>query len=104
MLGGEYSGLGKVSVEEAGQICLKPGSESVSDCDRIAQKFFGNEGVKHLQEAREHSTRIKEYYTEGIERMELVTPDGQKYSGVKSEFSRASICSPSPAFAFPFGI
>ena len=81
LLAGEYSGLGKVSVEEAGQICLKPGSESVSDCDRIAQKFFGNEGVKHLQEAREHSTRIKEYYTEGIERMELVTPDGQKLIG-----------------------
>ena len=81
LLAGEYSELGKVSAEEAGQICLKSGSESIVDCDRIAQKFFGNEGVKHLQEARKQTTRIKEYYTEGIERMELVTPDGQKLIG-----------------------
>ena len=81
LLAGEYSGLGKIGVEEAGQICLKPGSESITDCDRIARKFFGNEGVKHLQEARQQTTRIKEYYAGGIERMELVTPDGQKLIG-----------------------
>ena len=81
LLAGEYSGLGKVGVEEAGQICLKPGSESIADCDQIAKKFFGNEGVKQLQEARKQTTRIKEYYTESIERMELVTPDGQKLIG-----------------------
>ena len=81
LLAGEYAGLGKARAEEAGQICLKPGSESVSDCDRIAQKFFGPEGVQELQRARQQTTRIKEYYTEGIERMELVTPDGQKLIG-----------------------
>ncbi len=81
LLAGEYSGLGKISAEQAGQICLKPGSESISDCDRIAEKFFGAEGVKSLQEARQQTTRIKEYYKEGIERMELVTPDGQKLIG-----------------------
>ena len=81
LLAGEYSGLGKISVEEVGQICLKPGSEFIAECDQIAQKFFGDEGVKHLQEARQQTTRIKEYYTEGIERMELVTPDGQKLIG-----------------------
>lgn len=81
LLTGEYPGLGKISVEEAGQVCLKPGSESVADCDLIAQKFFGNEGVKHLQEARQQTTRIKEYYTQGIEKMELVTPDGQRLIG-----------------------
>lgn len=81
LLAGEYSGLGKIGVEQAGQICLKPGSESIADCDRIAQRFFGNEGVKHLQEARQQTTRIKEYYTQGIEKMELVTPDGQKLIG-----------------------
>ena len=70
-----------MGVEEAGQICLKPGSESIADCDQIAKKFFGNEGVKQLQEARKQTTRIKEYYTESIERMELVTPDGQKLIG-----------------------
>ncbi len=81
LLAGEYSGLGKVSVEEAGRVCLKPGSESITDCDQIAEKFFGAEGVKHLQEARQQTTRIKEYYKEGIERMELLTPDGQKLIG-----------------------
>ncbi|MEK7128595.1 MAG: hypothetical protein AAB933_03480, partial [Patescibacteria group bacterium] len=81
LLAGEYSGLGKISVEEAGQICLKPGSESITDCGIIAQKFFGNEGLKELQRAREQTTQIKEYYTEGITKMELVTPDGQKIIG-----------------------
>src|SRR3989338_6746482 len=81
LLAGEYSGLGKISVEEVGQICIKPGSESIAECDQIAQKFFGNEGVTNLKEARKQTTRIKEYYTEGIERMELVTPDGQKLIG-----------------------
>src|SRR3989338_5741631 len=81
LLSGLYPGLGRVGAEEAGQICLKPGSESIADCDRIAEKFFGAEGVKHLQEVRLQTTRIKEYYTEGIERMELVTPDGQKLIG-----------------------
>jgi hypothetical protein len=81
LLAGEYSGLGKIGIEEAGQVCLKPGSESVADCDRIAEKFFGSEGVKRLQEARQQTTRIKEYYTQGIEKMELVTPDGQKLIG-----------------------
>ena len=81
LLAGEYSGLGKIGVEQAGQICLKPGSESIADCDQIAQRFFGNEGVKYLQEARQQTTRIKEYYTQGIEKMELVTPDGQKLIG-----------------------
>jgi len=81
LLAGEYSGLGQIGVEQAGQVCLKPGSESIADCDRIAQRFFGAEGLKHLQEARQQTTRIKEYYTEGIERMELVTPDGQKLIG-----------------------
>ncbi len=81
LLAGEYSSLGKINAEEAGRICLKPGSESIADCDQIAQKFFGNEGVKQLQEARQQTTRIKEYYTKGIEKMELVTPDGQKLIG-----------------------
>lgn len=81
LLAGEYSGLGKIGVEQAGQLCLKPGSESIDDCDRIAERFFGNEGVKHLQEARQQTTRIKEYYVEGIEKMELITPDGQKLIG-----------------------
>src|SRR3989338_4803268 len=81
LLAGEYSGLGQIGVEQAGQVCLKPGSESIADCDRIAERFFGAEGLKHLQEARQQTTRIKEYYTEGIERMELVTPDGQKLIG-----------------------
>ena len=81
LLAGEYGGLGRIGVEQAGQICLKPGSESIADCDLIAQRFFGNEGVKQLQEARQQTTRIKEYYTEGIERMELVTPNGQKLIG-----------------------
>ena len=81
LLAGEYSGLGQIGVEQAGQVCLKPGSESITDCDRIAERFFGAEGLKHLQEARQQTTRIKEYYTEGIERMELVTPDGQKLIG-----------------------
>ena len=49
LLAGEYSGLGQIGVEQAGQLCLKPGSESITDCDRIAQRFFGAEGVKHLQ-------------------------------------------------------
>jgi len=92
LLAGEYSGLGKIGVEEAGQICLKPGSESITDCDRIATKFFGSEGVQELRQARQQTTRIKEYYTQGIERMELVTPDGQKLIGkgaIKNACNRA---------------
>ena len=52
LLAGEYSGLGKSGLSKR-QICLKPGSESIADCDQIAQRFFGNEGVKYLQEARQ---------------------------------------------------
>ena len=36
---GDYSELGKTA-EEAGQKCLKSGSESLKSCDEIAQKFF----------------------------------------------------------------
>ena len=81
LLAGQYSGLGKITAEQAGEICLKSGSESIPDCDRIAKKFFGDEGVEHLKEARKQTTRIKEYYSEGIDKMELVTPDGQKLIG-----------------------
>ena len=81
LLAGEYAGLGKIGVEEAGQICLKSGSESIADCDQIAQRFFGAEGVKELEKARNKNTKIKEYYQQGLERMELVTPDGQKLIG-----------------------
>src|SRR3989344_5153074 len=81
LLAGEYPGLGKIGVEEAGQICLKPDSESITDCDKIATRFFGAEGVQDLQRARQQTTQIKEYYTKGIEKMELVTPDGQKIIG-----------------------
>ncbi len=81
LLAGEYPELGKVSVKQAGQICLKSGSESITDCDKIAQRFFGNEGVQQLQQARQQTIRVKEYYTEGISKMELVTPNGQRIIG-----------------------
>ncbi|MEK7607586.1 MAG: hypothetical protein AAB484_01495 [Patescibacteria group bacterium] len=92
LLAGEYSGLGKINVEQAGQVCLKSGSESITDCDRIAEKFFGAEGVKNLRDARQQTTLIKEYYTEGIKKMELLTPDGQKLIGkgaIKNACDRA---------------
>ena len=35
---GDYPELGKTA-EEAGQKCLKSGSESLKSCDEVAQKF-----------------------------------------------------------------
>ena len=77
---GDYSELGKTA-EEAGQKCLKSGSESLKSCDEIAQKFFGPEGVKELAAARMRTKQAGDFYLKGLENMELVTPDGGKIAG-----------------------
>ena len=77
---GDYSELGKTA-EEAGQKCLKSGSESLKSCDEIAQKFFGPEGVKELAAARTRTKQAGDFYLKGLENMELVTPDGRKIAG-----------------------
>ena len=78
---GEFPELGNINIEEAGEICLRPESKTISDCDKIAEKFFGAEGVNELQKSREQTTKVKEYYLKGMEKMELVTPDGKKIIG-----------------------
>ena len=77
---GEYPELGKTA-EEAGQKCLKTGSESLKSCDEIAQKFFGPGGVKELAAARAQTKQAGDFYLKGLEKMELITPDGRKISG-----------------------
>ncbi len=81
LLSGEYTGLGKVSVEQAGQICLKSGSESIADCDKIAARFFGPEGVNTLKEARAQTAQAKDYYANSLDKMQLTTPNGQTLIG-----------------------
>src|SRR3989344_4393442 len=77
---GDYPELGKTA-EEAGQKCLKPGSESLKSCDDIAQKFFGPEGVKELAAARARTKQAGDFYLKGLENLELVTSDGRKIAG-----------------------
>src|SRR3989339_570889 len=77
---GEYPELGKTA-EEAGQKCLKSGSESLTSCDEIAQKFFGPEGVKQLAAARAQTKQAGDFYLKGLENLELVTSDGKKIAG-----------------------
>src|SRR3989344_3374967 len=77
---GDYPELGKTA-EEAGQKCLKPGSESLKSCDEIAQKFFGPEGVKELAAARAQTKQAGDFYLKGLENLELVTSDGRKIAG-----------------------
>ena len=77
---GDYPELGKTA-EEAGQKCLKSGSESLTSCDEIAQKFFGPEGVKELAAARARTKQAGDFYLKGLENLELVTSDGRKIAG-----------------------
>ena len=77
---GDYPELGKTA-EEAGQKCLKSGSESLASCDEIAQKFFGPEGVKELAAARARTQQAGDFYLKGLENLELVTSDGRKIAG-----------------------
>lgn len=77
---GDYSELGKTA-EEAGQKCLKSGSESLKACDEVAQKFFGPEGVKELTAARTQTKQAGDFYLKNLENMELITPDGRKIAG-----------------------
>src|SRR3990167_3743438 len=77
---GDYPELGKTA-EEAGQKCLKSGSESLTSCDEIAQKFFGPEGVKELAAARTRTKQAGDFYLKGLENLELVTSDGRKIAG-----------------------
>ena len=58
---GDYPELGKTA-EEAGQKCLKSGSESLKSCDEVAQKFFGPEGVKELAAARAQTKQAGDFY------------------------------------------
>jgi len=77
---GDYPELGKTA-EEAGQKCLKSGSESLKSCDEIAQKFFGPKGVKELAAARTQTKQAGDFYLKGLENLELVTSDGRKIAG-----------------------
>ena len=77
---GDYPELGKTA-EEAGQKCLKSGSESLKSCDEIAQKFFGPEGVKELAAARAQTKQAGDFYLKGLENLELMTSDGRKIAG-----------------------
>src|SRR3989344_4793102 len=77
---GDYPELGKTA-EEAGQKCLKSGSELLKSCDEIAQKFFGPEGVKELAAARTRTKQAGDFYLKGLENLELVTSDGRKIAG-----------------------
>ena len=89
---GEYQQLGKVTAEEAGFQCLRPGSTNLADCDKIAEKFFGPEGVRMLQQAREGTNNVKKYYEEGIDKMSLKLPTGQKVLGreaIKNQCDKA---------------
>ncbi|TAN58306.1 hypothetical protein EPN15_01465, partial [Patescibacteria group bacterium] len=77
---GEYPELGKTA-EEAGQKCLRPGSETLKSCDVIAEKYFGPEGVRELAAVRAQTKQIGDNYLKGLENMELATPDGRKIVG-----------------------
>jgi len=80
---GDYSELGKTA-EEAGQKCLKSGSELLTSCDEIAQKFFGPDGVKELAAARAQTKQAGDFYLKGLENLELVTSDGRKIAGKRA--------------------
>ena len=79
---GDYSQLGQITPEQAGLKCLQPGSESITDCNKIAQQFFGSEGVNKLAAARADTNQVKDYYASGINKMALQLPDGQKILGL----------------------
>lgn len=77
---GDYPELGKTA-EEAGQKCLRPGSESLKSCDEIAQKFFGPEGVKELAATRIQTKQAGDFYLKNLKNLELIAPDGRKITG-----------------------
>lgn len=77
---GDYPELGKTA-DEAGQKCLRSGSESLKSCDEIAEKYFGKEGVDELTRARAQTKAAGDYYLKKYETLELTTPEGKKIIG-----------------------
>ncbi len=76
---GEYSSLGAKTPDALGNICLKQGSPS--ECDDIASRYFGADGVKYLAQARQHVSSVAEKYLKQVDSFILTTPDGQTISG-----------------------
>jgi len=75
---GEYSQLGK-DADELGKVCLQPGSPS--QCDEIAAKFFGADGVKYLTQARQQVSSVAKKYLKQADSFTLTTPDGKTITG-----------------------
>ncbi|MDO8664355.1 MAG: hypothetical protein Q7K44_02285 [Candidatus Liptonbacteria bacterium] len=87
---GEYNQLGAKNAEELGVICLRPGSPAA--CDQIASRFFGQEGVKMLAQARQQVSSAETKYRNVTDNFTLTTPDGKVFSGkdaIKGECERA---------------
>ncbi len=74
LTGGEYIELGVKNPDELGKICLRPNSPS--QCDEIAKKFFGVEGVKYLGQARQQISSIERKNFNQGDNFTIVTPNG----------------------------
>src|SRR3989344_2766527 len=83
---GEFQNFGVKNADELGLICLRPGSPK--QCDEIAERFFGADGVKTLAQARTQVTAVEGRYLKGAENFILTTPDGRILTG-KDEIRQA---------------
>ncbi len=61
---GEYAELGVKTAEEVGVICLRPGSPAV--CEKIAERFFGKEGLEELKGARAQVASVEGEYKKNM--------------------------------------
>ena len=87
---GEYGELGAKNADELGNVCLRSGSSG--QCDEIAKRFFGQDGVKYLNEARAQVSNVAEKYLTRATNFTLVTPRGQNITGenaIRDTCSRA---------------
>ncbi|MFH1181041.1 MAG: hypothetical protein V1705_01360 [bacterium] len=75
---GEYGNLG-LTADEVGMKCLR--SDSPAVCDEIASKFFGEQGVKMLKEAKAQVTQTEEFYRQNVKDYTLTVSGGGTFIG-----------------------
>lgn len=76
---------GSGTLESCGSFCLKPSTETRTQgtaaipavCRQIAEKYFGLEGVRHLEESYQQVDKVRSSYLRKAESLTFQTVDGQ---------------------------
>ncbi|MAF80128.1 hypothetical protein CL629_03565 [bacterium] len=77
---------GDGTLEGCGQFCLNPGPEAREGgvegipeiCRHIAERFFGDEGIRQLEAAYEHVGQVEDYLKQQTDNLVFETHDGRK--------------------------